>query len=870
MRIDDVSPTFDATTIDWPRTDQSVSGKAYCVATSADGRRVYIGGQSGVWRSDDGGATWRHPEWAQPPPGRTAVPGALGVPSVYDVLISPANPDIVLAATGRDPRRPAQNGIHRSTNGGRTWTRVHQFVRTSGEIGGVGSLAVAPDDAARMYAGGEFAVGMSLDGGQTWSERVPQTRSSHRVFHVVVGPTRGTPRFVFAVGSRVWYSSDSGETWTEDVGGPATGSPDDATSPSSRAIAIHPTQPNVLYVRTQNELWRGVFPTGGAGAGWTQLPSPPSDYDGTTASGADYIVVHAAAGGQLLLIVSDRRTVHIATGDPATTGDWTRIDTPNIHVDPHGLAHTPDFRRASGGPAGRIFMVNDGGLYFSSDGARTWTQGKGLSTLGSVNAAVLPRQGGDPAVCIGTGDNNGFFSEDGGRSWRTQEYRGGDNDCCFADPRQPNRLLVFAPRAGPPTARRQIFLYSAPVGEVADGAYGTSQRRGVPGPPPLPGEKNAAWNAVSGFFHRGYRPLVETLDSESPRPDGDFVTIRWTGSSAKLLRTTAMSQITSPGDWVTSATAEAPGVKVFQVGPDLPDVAVDVVQPSGGHARPTFYVGDPDGAGRMWKWTAGMRQWQQIVPGPSSGGAAVPAAARRFFVDPYRPQFVYVLDTDHIRRSEDGGATWKIDESLERALTQAGAFPFAIPYDGNPGESLLRDMLFDHSRARYRFAVGPAGVFYTLDGRTWTHLILSAAVAALPNNAAYDPFSDPCNRALYVTTSNRGILRLRPLPPDWDFPQGSVQTAVGRVTLLRVHDVGTKYGPANDQLDAEVIIWLDTEAEKAFGFQLQPDEHENAYRGMLDLLRDAFNEGRRVRVEYVRVGCRVGQILRVIEAFDSL
>jgi len=39
---------------------------------------------------------------------------------------------------------------------------------------------------------------------------------------------------------------------------------------------------------------------------------------------------------------------------------------------------------------------------------------------------------------------------------------------------------------------------------------------------------------------------------------------------------------------------------------------------------------------------------------------------------------------------------------------------------------------------------------------------------------------------------------------------------------------------------------------------------------MLDLLRDAFNEGRRVRLEYVRVGCRVGRILRVIEVPDSL
>src|SRR5207247_131871 len=150
----------------------------------------------------------------------------------------------------------------------------------------------------------------------------------------------------------------------------------------------------------------------------------------------------------------------------------------------------------------------------------------------------------------------------------------------------------------------------------------------------------------------------------------------------KLLRTTAMSQVTSSNDWVTSASAEGPGVKVFQVGPDLPDRAIDVVQPGGGHRRPTFYVGDPEAGGRLWKWTTGMQQWQRIVPGPNN----VPGVARRFFVDPYRPQLVYVLDSDQIWRSDDGGATWKIDENLERAFTQAGAFPSAIPSAGNPGE----------------------------------------------------------------------------------------------------------------------------------------------------------------------------------------
>jgi hypothetical protein len=93
----------------------------------------------------------------------------------------------------------------------------------------------------------------------------------------------------------------------------------------------------------------------------------------------------------------------------------------------------------------------------------------------------------------------------------------------------------------------------------------------------------------------------------------------------------------------------------------------------------------------------------------------------------------------------------------------------------------------------------------------------------------------------------------------------SVQGAQGRVTLVRVHELGTGYGPPSDHIDAEVIIWLDTEPEKAFGFQLRGDERRRAAEGMLAVLRDAFNHDRPVRIDFVRSGCRTGRIIRVIE-----
>jgi photosystem II stability/assembly factor-like uncharacterized protein len=176
---------------------------------SASGMRLYLGGHSGVWRSDDGGQRWMHLDHRQPPAGVTLVPGALLPPAVYDLRILPSDHDVVLAATGGDTRSSPSNGIYRSGDAGASRQRVHTF---SG--GTVGSLASAPDDERLMFAGGQYAVGVSTDGGLTWTERYPQVGQD--VWYVVCGPQTGLVRRVYAVGSQVWYSSDGGVTWAKD------------------------------------------------------------------------------------------------------------------------------------------------------------------------------------------------------------------------------------------------------------------------------------------------------------------------------------------------------------------------------------------------------------------------------------------------------------------------------------------------------------------------------------------------------------------------------------------------------------------------------------------------------------------------------
>jgi hypothetical protein len=103
-----------------------------------------------------------------------------------------------------------------------------------------------------------------------------------------------------------------------------------------------------------------------------------------------------------------------------------------------------------------------------------------------------------------------------------------------------------------------------------------------------------------------------------------------------------------------------------------------------------------------------------------------------------------------------------------------------------------------------------------------------------------------------------------PIPTATHAPGEGPLSAQGKLTFLRVHDPGTAYGPAGDVIDGEVVIKLDTQGDRGFGFQLRVDAGEAAHRGMLNLLRDAFRYDRSVLVDYYTTGPQNGRIIRVM------
>jgi hypothetical protein len=86
----------------------------------------------------------------------------------------------------------------------------------------------------------------------------------------------------------------------------------------------------------------------------------------------------------------------------------------------------------------------------------------------------------------------------------------------------------------------------------------------------------------------------------------------------------------------------------------------------------------------------------------------------------------------------------------------------------------------------------------------------------------------------------------------------------GKLSFLRVHDVGSGWGPSSDFLDVEAVIGLEGQPG-AYGFQLRNDGHRQARQGMVDLLRDAFNNDWTVTVDFdIDEGKQNGRIVRVL------
>ena len=171
-------------------------------------------GSVGVFRSNDGGATWTH------------LTNGLPNLSATDLSLDQANPNVLYAGIGRI-FGSEDNGIYKSNDGGDSWTKLGGGLPTE-ELGRV-SVAVAPSLSTRLYAlithqsnaaSGEASLlgaYRSDDSGQTWTQLTDLSsgiQATYGWYLSIIGVHPGDSDLVFVGGVTLWASDDGGFEWS--------------------------------------------------------------------------------------------------------------------------------------------------------------------------------------------------------------------------------------------------------------------------------------------------------------------------------------------------------------------------------------------------------------------------------------------------------------------------------------------------------------------------------------------------------------------------------------------------------------------------------------------------------------------------------
>ena len=184
------------------------------VWVAAQGPLWNKGGERGVYKTTDGGKSWKQVL------GDSAWTGAT------DLIIDPRNPQVLYAATWDRHRTVAAlmsggpgSGIHKSTDGGETWEELTQGLPSS-NMGKIG-LAISPQQPDVLYAAIELdrttgGVYRSADQGASWkkmSDAVSGATGPHYYQELYASPHKFDRLYLMNV--RVLTSEDGGKTFVQ-------------------------------------------------------------------------------------------------------------------------------------------------------------------------------------------------------------------------------------------------------------------------------------------------------------------------------------------------------------------------------------------------------------------------------------------------------------------------------------------------------------------------------------------------------------------------------------------------------------------------------------------------------------------------------
>ena len=180
------------------------------VYVAAQGPLWKDGGDRGLYKTTDGGKTWK---------AALTISDKTGV---TDVVYDPRNPDVLYAATYQRRRHVwtlinggPEGAIYKSSDAGATWTKLEKGL-PSGDVGRIG-LAISLTNSDLLYAtieaaGDDSGFYRSLDAGATWEKRSGTIAGSPQYYQEIFVDPKNDQR-VYLVDVFLMVTEDGGVTF---------------------------------------------------------------------------------------------------------------------------------------------------------------------------------------------------------------------------------------------------------------------------------------------------------------------------------------------------------------------------------------------------------------------------------------------------------------------------------------------------------------------------------------------------------------------------------------------------------------------------------------------------------------------------------